>query len=124
MLRTFPYKTGVRFGLLALFLGLPTSAWAHPEVGQVTNFSSGFHHPLSGLDHLLVMLAVGVWAAQRRGRYIWLLPLSFVGVMTVGGFVGATGVRVPGAEVMILLSVIVFGLVVLLRACFRASISV
>ena len=124
MLRTALYKTGLRFGLLALLLGSPTSVWAHAQIGQATNFSTGFHHPLSGWDHLLVMLAVGVWAAQRRGRYVWLLPLSFVGIMTLGGFVGSTGVSIPGVEIMILLSVIVFGLVVLLRVRFRASISV
>jgi hydrogenase/urease accessory protein HupE len=117
-------KIGFRLGLLTLLLGSPTSAWAHAEIGQAANFSAGFHHPLSGWDHLLVMLAVGVWAAQRRGRYVWLLPLSFVGVMTVGGLVGSTGVSVPGVEGMILLSVIVFGLVVLLRVRLRASASV
>jgi hydrogenase/urease accessory protein HupE len=123
-LRTSLRKTSLRLGLLALFLGSPTSVWAHVQTGQAANFSTGFHHPLSGWDHLLVMLAVGVWAAQRRGRYVWLLPLSFVGVMTLGGFLGSTGVSLPGVEIIILLSVIVFGVVVLLRVRFRASLSV
>ena len=123
-LRTSSYKFVLPLGLLVLLLGSPTSVWAHTQVGQATDFSSGFHHPLSGWDHLLVMLAVGVWTAQRRDRSVWLLPLSFVGVMSLGGLAGSIGMAVPGAEMMILLSVIVFGLVVLLRARPRMSISV
>ena len=114
-----PYKAILRLGLLAVLLGSPTSLWAHSQIGQVSDFSTGFHHPLTGWDHLIVMLAVGVWAAQRRGRYVWILPLSFVGVMSLGGLVGSAGVSLPGAETIILTSVIVFALVVVLRLRLR-----
>jgi urease accessory protein len=67
-----------------------------------TGWSSGFTHPLHGGDHLLTMLAVGIWAAQLRGSAIWLLPVTFVGVMSVGGLAGAAEVLIPGAEVIIL----------------------
>ncbi|MEP6810306.1 MAG: HupE/UreJ family protein, partial [Chthoniobacterales bacterium] len=56
-------KTILRLSLLALLLGSPTSAWAHAQIGESTGFATGFGHPLSGWDHLLVMLLVGVWAA-------------------------------------------------------------
>ncbi len=89
-----------------------------------TGFSTGFHHPLSGWDHLLVMLAVGIWAAQMKGRAVWVLPLSFIGVMSFGGLVGAAGISVPGVEIMILVSVIVFAVVVIRRIRLRTSLSV
>ncbi len=114
----------LRLSLLTLLLGSPTSAWAHAQIGEATGFSTGFHHPLSGWDHLLVMLAVGVWAAQRRGRCVWLLPLSFVAVMSLGGLVGSSGVSLPGVETIILLSVVVLGAVVLLRPRVRTGMSV
>ncbi len=91
---------------------------------QGIGFSTGFHHPLSGWDHLLVMLAIGIWAAQLRGRAVWLLPLSFVGVMSLGGIVGAAGVSLPGVEIMILLSVVVFAVVVVRRIRLRPRLSV
>ncbi|MCX7097380.1 MAG: HupE/UreJ family protein [Methylococcales bacterium] len=75
---------------------------------DTVGWSSGFIHPLHGADHLLAMLAVGIWAAQMRGSAIWLLPLTFVGVMSLGGLAGATGVLLPGAEAVVLLSCLVF----------------
>ncbi|MDQ6622036.1 MAG: HupE/UreJ family protein, partial [Verrucomicrobiota bacterium] len=114
----------LRLGLFVLLLASPTSVWAHSQLEQGTGFSTGFHHPLSGWDHLLVMLAVGIWAAQMRGRAVWMLPLSFVGVMSLGGLVGAMGVSVPGVEIMICLSVIVFAVVVVRRIRLSTSVSV
>jgi urease accessory protein len=77
--------------------------------------------PLHGWDHLVVMIAVGLWAAQQRGRAVWLIPLTFVGVMTLGGIVGVTGVIVPGVELAILLSVAVFSVLVARRIHFRVG---
>ena len=123
-MRTSPRRRFIPLGLLALILSSPASVWAHAPIGQATGFSTGFHHPLSGWDHLLVMLAVGIWAAQRRGRLVWMLPLTFVGVMSLGGLVGSMGLPLPGVEAMILLSVIVFTVVIVRRIRFHTGVSV
>lgn len=70
------------------------------------------------------MLAVGIWAAQMRGRAVWMLPLSFVGMMSLGGLAGAMGLSLPGVEIMILLSAIVFGVLVVRRIRVRTGVSV
>jgi len=81
--------------------------------GAMNGWHDGFSHPLHGWDHLLVMVAVGLWAAQQRSRAIWLYPLTFVAIMGLGGVVGAAGLKVPGVEVGVLLSVVTFvGLVI------------
>jgi urease accessory protein len=73
---------------------------------------NGFTHPITGIDHVLAMVAVGVLAAQLGGRALWLVPLSFVGLMMVGGALGMAGIAVPFAELGVALSVVVFGLTV------------
>jgi hydrogenase/urease accessory protein HupE len=109
--------------LLAGLIFLPLESHAH-SVGMAMNgWNDGFNHPLHGWDHLLVMIAVGWWAAQQRGRAVWLIPLTFVGVMTVGGIVGATGVALPGVELAILLSVAVFAALVARKARLRLGAS-
>jgi urease accessory protein len=72
----------------------------------------GFMHPLGGLDHQLAMILVGVFAYQLGGRALWLVPLTFVGIMAVGGFLGIAGIPVPFIKVGIALSVIVLGAIV------------
>ena len=68
---------------------LPSLAQAHPGIpGHLHGFAAGFGHPLSGLDHLLAMTAVGLWAVQRGGRALWLAPLAFLAAMTLGGVLG------------------------------------
>ena len=109
--------------LLGLLL-MPALTHAHPAGVAVSGWHDGFNHPLHGWDHLLVMLAVGIWAAQLRGRAVWMLPLAFVGVMSLGGLAGVAGVSVPGVEMMILLSVLVFGVLVVQRVHFHARVSV
>ena len=108
---------------LTLFLS-PSLVHAHSAGATMSGWYNGFYHPLHGWDHLLTMLAVGIWAAQLRGRAVWQLPLAFVGMMSIGGLVGITGVSVPGVELMILLSVVVFVVMVAGRIRFRATISV
>lgn len=88
---------------------LPAIAAAHPGHGAAHGFGSGFVHPLFGWDHLLAMVAVGIWAGQRGGKARWLLPSIFVGVMAVGGALGGVGVGLPGVEAGILASVLVLG---------------
>jgi urease accessory protein len=107
-------------GLAAL--AVSTSVQAHPGHGEVASFVAGFSHPLLGLDHVLAMLAVGVWAAQARsaGRVMWVAPLAapltFVAAMLLGAMLGLSGLSVPLVEPMIAASVLVFGLLVAARA--------
>jgi urease accessory protein len=93
---------------------IPTAALAHPGIGDAHGFVQGFAHPLGGLDHILAMVTVGIFAWQLGGRAIWLVPLSFVLAMAAGGVLAMLGVSVPLVELGIALSVIVLGAVVAL----------
>lgn len=100
---------------LAVFAALPSLALAHPghdghDFGW--DFSAGLAHPLSGWDHLLAMVAVGLWAAQLGGRARWLVPASFVALMTAGAALGQAGWHIAGSEQAIAASVLVLGLLV------------
>jgi hydrogenase/urease accessory protein HupE len=91
----------------------------------VVDLTSGFSHPLEGWDHLVTMLAVGIWAAQLRGKAIWLLPLTFVSVMSLGGISGAAKyLAVPSAEILIVLSCLVFSVLILRKIRFDTKINV
>src|SRR6476660_4630374 len=104
-------KRFLQLATLAAFLA-PTAALAHVGVGNTSGFMHGFMHPLSGLDHQLAMILVGVFAYQLGGRALWLVPLTFVCVMALGGFLGVAGIPVPFVETGIALSSIVHGAVV------------
>ncbi len=91
------------------------AAWGHPAD------AAGFVHPFTGLDHLLAMLAVGLWAAQLGGRWTWAVPLAFVASMALGGALGFAGVNLPFVEPMIAASVLVLGLLVALQVRLRYS---
>jgi urease accessory protein len=108
--------------LLAIFLA-PTAAIAHTGVGDTSGFMHGFMHPLGGLDHQLAMILVGIFAYQLGGRALWLVPLTFVGVMALGGFLGVAGVRVPFIEAGIALSVIVLGAIVAFGARIPVAVA-
>lgn len=102
----------------ALFVLLAGTASAHPghaghEVGGI---GWGLAHPFTGLDHLLAMVAVGLWAVQLGGRALWVLPLSFLAAMAVGGVLGIAGAVLPQVEPMILGSVLVLGALVAMAA--------
>ena len=71
-------------------------ALAHPQAGEAKGFLTGFRHPISGLDHVLAMVAVGLWGAQLGSPAIWLLPVAFPMVMAFGGMLGLMGVPLPG----------------------------
>ena len=100
-----------------LVLIVPTLALAHPGHGSTSGLAAGLAHPITGLDHLAAMIGVGLWAAQRGGRALWLVPLVFVLVMTVGGALGMASVAVPLVEPGIIASVLVIG--VLIAAAVR-----
>ncbi|TPJ27101.1 HupE/UreJ family protein [Mesorhizobium sp. B2-8-3] len=107
-----------------LFLAAAMPAYAHVGVGATSSFSAGFAHPLSGLDHMTVMIAVGLWAALKGGKAIWAWPLAFVGVMLVGGALGMLYVPVPFVEPGILASVVALGLLVALAIDLPVSAGV
>ena len=95
---------------LALFLS-PAVAFAHAG-NDNSGLMAGLAHPVFGLDHLLAMLAVGLWAAQQSGAARWALPLTFVATMLIGGLLGFNGLEIPLMETGIAASVLAFGLLV------------
>ncbi len=95
-----------------LLLIVPALAHANTGAGPASGFSNGLAHPVLGLDHLLAMIAVGLWAAQLGGRAIWALPATFAGVMAFGGLAGAAGWNLPLVETGILVSVFLPGLLI------------
>jgi len=99
-------------------------ALAHTGLEHATSFSSGFLHPLTGPDHVLAMVAVGLWAGVNGGRAVWAWPIAFVSLMLVGGALGMMGVALPMVEPGILASVIVLGLLVLTAARVAVAVGV
>lgn len=97
---------------LALLM-IPALAFAHPGHGD-NGLVAGISHPIGGLDHLLAMLAVGLWAAQQQGAARWTLPCTFVGTMLMGGLLGFEGLNLPALESGIAASVLALGLAVAL----------
>src|SRR6185369_9007660 len=96
--------------LVAVLVASP--AFAHAEQGQAAGFFTGLRHPISGLDHVLAMVAVGLWGAQLGTPAIWLLPVTFPMIMAFGGFVALIGVPIPGVEYGIAASAILLGAMV------------
>ena len=92
--------------LLTLLLVLTARLEAHVQVGQAAGFLTGLRHPISGPDHVLAMILVGVWGAQLGLPALWLLPVTFPMVMAFGGFLALVGVPLPGSEVGIAIGVI------------------
>src|SRR5271165_3846065 len=103
----------VRLGLSLAFSILPAAALAHPQSGSAAGFLTGILHPMTGLDHIIAMVAVGLWGAQLGAPAIWMLPVTFPMVMAFGGFLGLVGVPVPGVEIGIALSGVLLGAAVM-----------
>jgi len=101
--------------LLTIFVLLFASraAEAHVVHGEAAGFGIGFLHPLSGLDHMIAMICVGMWGAQLGAPAIWVLPVAFPMMMAFGGFLGLVGVHLPFGEICIALSGIFLGFAVL-----------
>jgi urease accessory protein len=109
---------------IALTIGLAPLAQAHPgHLGPSIGFFHGLGHPLGGLDHILAMVAVGLWSAQLGGSALWRLPSVFVAMMAIGGAIGLTGVTLPMAEPVVLLSSLAIGLLVVIARRLPLGIS-
>lgn len=105
---------GVQIFLGFLALIVSGAAFAHVGVHPDGGLAAGLAHPFMGLDHLLAMVAVGIWAAQLGGRYRLILPAAFVATMAAGAVAGTHGIALPQVESMVALSVLVLGLLVAL----------
>ncbi|WP_371125857.1 HupE/UreJ family protein [Bosea sp. (in: a-proteobacteria)] len=105
-----------RMGLVVIASALAGPALAHTGVGAVHGFGAGLLHPLFGVDHVLAMVAVGLWAGLTGGRARFAYPLAFVGMMVLSGLWGMSGAALPGVEIGIAVSVVVLGLAIALRA--------
>ncbi|MGX1787190.1 HupE/UreJ family protein [Bosea sp. NPDC055332] len=104
-------------GLLAMLLTLASApAFAHTGAGPVDGFVHGLMHPLTGLDHMLAMVAVGLWAGLVGGKARIAYPVAFVATMALAGAWGMSGGSLPGVEIGIAFSVIILGAAVALRA--------
>ncbi len=98
-------------GVLGTLL-VPAIACAHVGVAETSSLTQGLSHPPTGLDHIAAMVAVGLWAAQRGGRGLWAVPLSFLTLMAVGALLAIAGVSLPLVEPVVAASVLVLGLLV------------
>jgi urease accessory protein len=96
----------------AILAAMTENAMAHAGAGIPGGFVSGFDHPISGWDHIVAMIAVGLWGAQLGAPAIWLLPITFPLMMALGGFAGLVGLPLPGVEIGIAASAVVLGLAV------------
>lgn len=108
-------KPSRTFALVTLCLLAGTASAHTGDHATATGFSGGLAHPLSGLDHVLAMLAIGLWAAQQGGRALWAIPAAFVGAMALGGGLALSGLSLPQVETGIAASVLVLGLLIAIR---------
>ncbi|SIT45780.1 Protein HupE (modular protein) [Paraburkholderia piptadeniae] len=113
---TFDMRRALHSGLLfGCVTFVPIIAFAHTGQGDISGgVLAGFRHPISGLDHVVAMVAVGLWGAQLGRPAIWVLPVTFPIVMAFGGVLGGLGVSIPGIEVGIALSALLLGAAVAL----------
>ncbi len=113
-------KIVLQLGFLTLLTLLTAKI---PQFNFSGDLNDGFGHPLQGWDHIVTMVAVGIWAAQLRGQAIWLLPLTFVGVMTLGGLAGVA-FAVPGVEMIILFSGLAFSVFIARKMRFTTPTNI
>jgi urease accessory protein len=96
--------------LAVALLAIPSLALTHTGTGHVAGFMQGLAHPVSGLDHVLAMVAVGLLAGRLGGAALWRVPASFIVVLACGALLGMAAVPLPFVETGIALSILVFGL--------------
>jgi len=122
MRRSFAHKVSLAALVAVATAGFSSAAFAHVGDHSHMSFMEGLMHPVSGLDHILAMVAVGLWASQLGGRALWLLPLTFPVVMAAGAALGMSGVALPWVEIGIAGSVMVLGAAVALA--LRPSLAI
>lgn len=105
-------KSGIHTAMLVAALSVTSPVFAHEGSEHAGGLAAGFLHPLMGADHILAMLAIGIWAAQCKGRTRWLMLLAFLIVMALGAVIAMFGVWLPGIEPGIAGSVAVLGLLI------------
>ena len=111
-------------GSITITLLIPTVANAHTGIGDPTGFLYGLAHPIGGLDHILAMVAVGLWAAQIGGTALWLIPGAFIIAMTGSSVLGHFGLPLLGVEQGILASDFILGLLLLFATRLPLAVSV
>jgi urease accessory protein len=115
--RRLVLPSAVRWAVFTYLLVSPALVLAHVGQGDVSGgFLAGLEHPVIGLDHVVAMVAVGIWGAQLRAPAIWVLPVTFPLVMSLGGVLGGFAVPIPGIEIGIAVSAIVLGTMVAFAA--------
>lgn len=110
------FDSASRNAVAASALLLPVAALAHEQRGAAAGLLTGLLHPVSGADHVLAMIAVGLWGAQLGAPAIWQLPIAFPMMMAIGGFLGLVGMPLPAVETAIALSALLLGTMVLAEA--------
>ncbi len=114
--RTCPATWPIAALVALIMLFRVTPALAHVQKGEAVGLLSGLVHPISGLDHVLAMISVGLWGAQLGAPAVWLLPVTFPMMMAIGGFLGLVGIPLPGTELGVALSALLLGLMVATEA--------
>jgi urease accessory protein len=114
---SLPNHSSSRILVACLAMLFAANVYAHVETGVAGGLLSGLLHPVTGLDHLVAMVAVGIWGAQLGRPAIWILPITFPMIMALGGLLGLSGLPIPGAlvEVGIALSAVTLGVLIALR---------
>ena len=110
-------------GAIAITLLIPSVASAHTGIGDPNGFWHGLGHPIGGLDHILAMLGVGLWAAQIGGKALWIVPSAFMLAMASSSVLGHFGLPLLGVEQGILVSDFVLGLLLLFAARLPLAVS-
>jgi urease accessory protein len=113
--RTMSSRVFPRLAVALVTLALAQPVFAHEQVGVAGGLASGLLHPLTGTDHLIAMIAVGIWGAQLGAPATWVLPITFPLVMAFGGVLGVRRIPLPMPEVVIALSALVLGAAVAMR---------
>jgi urease accessory protein len=122
MTKLHVFRLLLAMGICAAVVQFPEAAFAHTEGGAVSGFFSGLSHPISGWDHILAMIAVGLWGALLGPPALWVLPIAFPVAMAAGGMLGLLGIPLPWVEIGIAVSSIVLGLLILTN--MRLSLAV